>query len=213
MPLPPEKRPDRHYNFRSTNVVFALSSIALLLVTIWMVVPDYAKPWKRLQSQFRDLEREAVREELEAEKQGLNANELAQLQAEVAQERDKLSAQREELSALENERVKLGKKIYGADAQSRGTKSLLDTARFELDSALQRGRGIEDAQAEVDGLVEKWTLEVKELQLLTEQKTQVEADLAARRAALDAAQTRLAALEKGVDGLNLRIAALDKRLD
>ncbi len=213
MPLPPEKRPDRHYNFRSTNVVFALSSIALLLVTIWMVVPDYAKPWKRLQSQFRDLEREAVREELEAEKQSLNANELAQLQAEVAQEREKLSAQRAELSALESESVKLGKKIYGADAQSRGTKSLLDTARFELDSALQRGRGVEEAQADVDRLVEQWTIEVKELQQLQELRSQVERDLAARRAALDGAQARLAALEKGVDSLSSRIAVLDKRLD
>ena len=66
MPVPPKKRPDRHYSFRRTNVIFALSSIALLLVTVWMVVPDYAKPWKRLQSQFRELEKEAVREELEA---------------------------------------------------------------------------------------------------------------------------------------------------
>ena len=213
MPLPPEKRPDRHYDFRSTNVIFAASSIALLLVTVWMVVPDYAKPWKRLQSQFRDLEREAVREELEAERQSLNANELAQLTAEVAAEREKLDVHRADLEALESDRVKLGKKIYGADARSRGTKSLLDTARFELDSALQNGRGVEEAQAEVGRLTERWTSEVKELQLLTEEKSEVEADLATRRAALVEAEARLAALEKGVDGLNKRLAVLDKRLD
>jgi len=45
---PPEKRPDRHYDFGAMNMVFALSALALLGVTIWMVVADYAQPWKRL---------------------------------------------------------------------------------------------------------------------------------------------------------------------
>ena len=136
MPVPPVKRPDRHYNFERTNVVFAVSSIALLLVTVWMVIPDYAKPWKRLQSQFRDLERQAAIEELEAEKQSLNENELARLEAEVAAEGEKLVAQRAEIEELESDAVKVGKRIFAADAQSRGSKSLLDTARYQLGQAL-----------------------------------------------------------------------------
>jgi len=214
-PVPPKKRPDRHYNFRRTNVVFALSSIALLLVTIWMVVPDYAKPWKRLQSQFRELEREAVVEELEAERQSLNANELAQLEADVAKEEEALATQRSELGDLEDESVKLAKKIYAADARSRGSKSLLDTARYKLDAALQSGREdkIASARAKVDGLVSRWTDEVKELELLVDQRDDVEASLESRRTARDTAEDRLAALRSGVDSLNQRIGTLDKRLD
>jgi len=215
MPLPPDKRPDRHYNFRRTNIVFALSSIALLLVTVWMVVPDYAKPWKRLQSQFRELERAAVVEQLEAERQSLNANELAQLEAEVAQEDERLQAQRSDIGELEAERVKLEKKIYAADARSRGSKSLLDTARYQLDAALQDGREnrIADAEAEVDGLTARWTDEVKELELLIVQRDGIDGDLESRRADLGKAEDRLDALRSGVDGLSQRIDALDKKLD
>ncbi|MCZ6727767.1 MAG: c-type cytochrome [Acidobacteria bacterium] len=215
MPVPPVKRPDRHYNFERTNVVFAVSSIALLLATVWMVIPDYAKPWKRLQSQFRDLERQAAIEELAAEKQSLNENELAQLGAEVAAEGEKLVAQRAEIDELESDAVKVGKRIFAADAQARGSKSLLDTARYQLDQALVSGleKRIEAAQTKVDGLVEKWTGEIKTLELLTGQKEQIEADLEGRRARWTEAEKRLGALRSGVDSLDERIANLDKRLD
>jgi hypothetical protein len=53
--MPPEKRPDRHYNFGRMNMVFALSSLGLLAVTLWMAFADYAQPWKRIQSEFRSL--------------------------------------------------------------------------------------------------------------------------------------------------------------
>ena len=61
MATPPKKTPDRHYNFRWMNVWFAWSSLALLGVTVWMVWADYAQPWKRLQAEFRELERQGGR--------------------------------------------------------------------------------------------------------------------------------------------------------
>ena len=56
----PEKRPDRHYNFGRMNMVFALSSLGLLAVTLWMAFAAYAQPWKRIQSEFRSLERQTL---------------------------------------------------------------------------------------------------------------------------------------------------------
>ena len=82
---PPEKRPDRHYNFGRMNMVFALSSLGLLAVTLWMAFADYAQPWKRIQSEFRSLERQKLVREAETEKKRLNQNELAPLKQEVAQ--------------------------------------------------------------------------------------------------------------------------------
>jgi cytochrome c2/predicted nucleic acid-binding Zn-ribbon protein len=215
MPVPPEKRPDRHYNFRRTNVVFAISSIALLVVTVWMVVPDYAKPWKRLQSQFRDLERRSAREDLEKERQHLNENELAKLQADVAAEKEKLAGHRDDVAELEAQRSDLAKKVYAADSRSRGTKSLLDTARYHLDQALQSGEeeAVASAQAEVDRLFEEWTEQVKELQVVTAQRSEVDAQLASGRQNLNGAEKHLDALMSGVDSLNQRIASLDKSLD
>jgi len=45
----PQKKPDRHFEFSRLNLWFGVSALALLVVTVWMVMADYSKPWKRLQ--------------------------------------------------------------------------------------------------------------------------------------------------------------------
>src|SRR5262245_31135906 len=48
---------DKTYrNQRTLNIVFAWSSVAFLLVCIWMMADDYNKPHKQVQREFRDVE-------------------------------------------------------------------------------------------------------------------------------------------------------------
>src|SRR4029453_12762143 len=100
---PPEKRPDRHYNFGRMNMWFAVSSLGLLAVTLWMAFADYAQPWKRIQSEFRSLERQKLEKDAEAEKQRLNQNDLAQLKQEIQQAQAELDRHRQDLDKLEGE--------------------------------------------------------------------------------------------------------------
>ena len=115
----PKKTPDRHYNFRGMNAVFAWSSIALLATTLWMVWDDYAKPWKRFQAEFRELEREELATEAEAEKAKLSENDIARIQQDIADEEMTLEGKRSELEELEATLIKTGKNLYAADARSR----------------------------------------------------------------------------------------------
>ena len=48
------------------NVLFAISSVGLLAITVWMVYDDYARSWKRYQAEFRRIEAGLVRTSLEA---------------------------------------------------------------------------------------------------------------------------------------------------
>ena len=73
MPQPPLKKPDRHYNFGRMNILFAFSALALLVVTLWMMVEDFAKPWKRFQAEFRDLERQDLERQAAAEAEAKEA--------------------------------------------------------------------------------------------------------------------------------------------
>src|ERR1700737_4322194 len=46
-------------NYRSQHaldIVFALSSLAMLLSIVWMFVDDYNRPWKSEQRDFRQIE-------------------------------------------------------------------------------------------------------------------------------------------------------------
>src|SRR5947209_19418558 len=41
---------------RALHVVFAISSIGLLLATVWMIMADHLRPWKTVQREFQDVE-------------------------------------------------------------------------------------------------------------------------------------------------------------
>src|SRR5439155_19873560 len=48
---------DRPYrNQQTLNVVFAVSCVAMLLTTLWMLVDDYNREFKTVQRKFRDVE-------------------------------------------------------------------------------------------------------------------------------------------------------------
>lgn len=211
----PKKAPDRHYDFRGLNIVFAWSSVALLAVTLWMVFDDYAKPWKRLQAEFRDLERQKLLAETEAERQSLNDNEMAQIAAEIEAEETGLEGQGQEIRELEESFDALGKKVYAADAISRTTKSLLDTARYQFDVALQSGvdKRMAAARAKVDELQVEYLENRKALEAYSEQQRLVEAEIDQKHAGRVEAEKRLAALRSGLDGLQQRMAGLDKKID
>ena len=61
------------YRRQSTlHLVFAISSIAMLLSTVWMVMADHMRPWKEVQRGFQEVERDKLkaseREKLEEQK-------------------------------------------------------------------------------------------------------------------------------------------------
>jgi len=56
-------KPDRNYDVRNLNKVFAIGSIVLTITVLLMVIDDYVSPWKDFQRRFqRDEDRKVVRE-------------------------------------------------------------------------------------------------------------------------------------------------------
>jgi cytochrome c2 len=206
---PPEKRPDRHYNFGRMNMWFAVSAIALLATTLWMVVADYAQPWKRFQAEFRDLEQNQLRKELKAESDKI-ADQSKQLRAEIAAAEKALGKDEKEIEKLEERVRELTSKWNQADSDWRGAKARLDEARFLYDQSIQaggadpkKGKRVEearkvliDAQAKREGF--------------GKERDQIQAQIAERRQAVTAAEEKLAALRGGADSLETRAAALEK---
>ncbi len=211
----PKKTPDRHYNFTSLNKWFAWSSLALLLITVWMVFEDYAKPWKRHQAEFRELERQQLASEAEAERQRLNQDEIARVQAEIESEEARLGEQEAELDELRDRLGALDDKVYEADVESRTTKSHLDTERYELDVALQSG--IESRMAAATKAVEDRNATYYEnrvtLQGYTAERAAVQAEIDRKMAGLREDEGRLVELRGGLVALESRVADLDKSLD
>src|SRR5262245_41270214 len=88
---------------KSVNIVFAVSCVALLASTIWMVADDFNRPFKKDQKVFRDVEEEmskraALAMAPDAEKQ----KEMVASEQAVVQARNLVS----ELKAKVNDAVK-----------------------------------------------------------------------------------------------------------
>lgn len=213
MPKPPDKRPDRHYDFTFTNVVFAWSSLALLATTAWMVIDDYNKPWKRYQAEFRDRERAMLAREAEEERRQIDEQQIAELREQIAAEEKQIEARAEEISALEEEVGTLEKRVYEADSGFRQTKAYLDTAKYELDIAIQRDEAVAEQRAEYQRLLD----ELREKQIILESYRQEleerESDLAELLEGRQRAEDRLADLRSDVASLEQRIATLEKGAD
>jgi mono/diheme cytochrome c family protein len=196
------------------NMVFALSALGLLATTLWMAFADYAQPWKRIQSEFRSLERQKLEKEAEQERQRLNQNELAQLKREIEQAQADLERQREDLEKLEGELADRKTDVYTADAAWKGAKAVVDARKFEYDTALQKG---EDAAADSRKAYEEARQDLTDAKRKLEQaegaRDAVQGRLAARQASLTTAEKKLEALQEGVESLETRIASLGKDLD
>jgi mono/diheme cytochrome c family protein/predicted nucleic acid-binding Zn-ribbon protein len=196
------------------NVVFAWSSIGLLVVTLWMIFEDYAKPWKRVQAEFRRLERQKLEGEEQAERARLDQQELAKVQQEVSAEQASLDSQRAEIAQLESQIEAMEKKVYAADAVARTTKSKLDTVRYELDAAIQGGdpAAIDEVRKEVEALSSRYRDDRVSLEGYTETRDDLLEQLASKRSGLTEAQSRLAALQADVEALEQRIDGLSNKL-
>jgi cytochrome c2/predicted nucleic acid-binding Zn-ribbon protein len=194
------------------NMWFAISSLALLAVTLWMVVADYAQPWKRFQAEFRKLERDKVVAEAKAEHEKIKPQ-LAQLESEIAAAKKEVAGHRAEIEKLEAKARDLKSQADKADGQWRSAKAKLDEARFQLDVALQAGQ---DSTAKAKRVQdEKKALEnaKADRERLLAERDKVLAEAAQRRAAVSAVEEKRKALESGYDGLQTRAAHLDKNID
>gem|GEM_PF-2608510 len=74
-------------------MVFAIASIVLLFVLIWLVTDDYAREWKDYQRKFRDLEIEKTRVKYDYAANELQGNdEYKALEGQLAEARKAFAA-------------------------------------------------------------------------------------------------------------------------
>ena len=61
------------------HLVFAISSIAMLLATVWMVMADHLRPWKQVQREFQLIERDKLKASEKEKQEELDTKYKSQL--------------------------------------------------------------------------------------------------------------------------------------
>ena len=94
-------RGDTHYFGPTLHKWFFFSSGLLLLSVVWMVIDDWNAPWKKFQREFRDIDAQLARRQLEeaSMQQASDMERALQAQLELAEEA--LDDHAEEIAAAE----------------------------------------------------------------------------------------------------------------
>jgi mono/diheme cytochrome c family protein/predicted nucleic acid-binding Zn-ribbon protein len=178
----PGRDPQMAERTRKLNLVFALTSLGMLLVFSLMIWADYDREWKRYQNEFNRLEVRLTESQIEQALGKVDAARRQTLEADLqrgAQEREANARQIREARA---ELERLQGEWYGVDQNFRFTKARMDVARYGYDEAVHKKHDAEAARKPLDELERQWN----------DWRLKLE-DVIARR---DAAAARLAELEK-----------------
>jgi mono/diheme cytochrome c family protein len=191
----PGRDPQMAERTRKLNLVFALTSIGLLLAFSWMVYVDYAREWKKYQIEFAKLDVKLTREQIEQALGKVDAGKRAAMEAQLAQGQAEIGARRDEVKAALAEVERLRGKWYAIDQNYRFTKAKIDVARYEYEEAAHKGQGSADRKkAALDALEKQFEAYRLDLEAVLAEQAAANGKLATLRKTRDDAEKAQAEL-------------------
>jgi len=124
---------DRFYNPAKIKKVFAIASVAMMVVTVWMVLDDFGREWKGYQREFMEIKEKKFAKAAEDAKAAIDANALAEAKKGIEEAEAELKGHNADVSRIEKELVALTTKQKNTLDKYQGRKAHLDAERFEYE--------------------------------------------------------------------------------
>src|SRR3989442_11251773 len=128
------------YNVDFLNVVFAASSIFLLLSTVWMVWDDFDRDWKNTQRRFAQLQYDVTRAQYQAARRGVDRGKLQSLQAQLKAAEQNVKANQSKVDGLQKKLDEVEIVLDRAGRDYQYIKATYDHDRYEFESARAAGQ-------------------------------------------------------------------------
>ncbi len=187
-------------NQKSLHLVFAISSVAMLVSTIWMFWDDYNRPFKKVQRDFRTVEAEVAKRTLLASAPTPDRREaVVQAEKEVAQAREIQNAVRrladDDVKALKTKQFKAEKARADKKAEY---DSLMSFYNIEIE---HKGPETHEAQAYQ-----------KEMTRLTEPLAQLQREIEEAQAEIGTINAKRYTVQAGGETVEISPKEADDRL-
>ncbi|APW63982.1 c-type cytochrome [Paludisphaera borealis] len=133
---------ETYYRQPTLHVIFAVSSVAMLLSIVWMIMADHLRPWKAVQRDFHRVEdrklQAAEQEKLAIQKEKYQA-EIDKVDQQIEQAKQGAIQRAADLKSVEYELKKLGGRTERLDTEKKFQKAELDSLRSLYDGMVERG--------------------------------------------------------------------------
>ena len=127
---------ERHYNILKLNRLFAISSIIFTAVWLLVFFDDYKRPWKKYQKEFRKLEIEKVRSDLNDLSIQLENNpEYNQLKEQLLSSQKDLEGRNNELDDIQKKLTILEAELYKNNQLYQFAKADLDVLKYDYEKS------------------------------------------------------------------------------
>jgi cytochrome c2 len=176
----PGRDPQMAERARKLDVVFALTSIGMLVAFTLMIWADYDREWKKYQKDFTLLEVKVTREQAEQALGKVDAGRRQALEEEMGRAKQEETQRRDDIQKAQAQRDKLDGQWYAVDQDFRFTKAEIDVARYEYEEAAHKNKGNKDKKLErLQELEARWEELRKDLEDVNAQKDAADKQLAA----------------------------------
>ena len=123
-------RGDTHYSTPTLNLWFLVSSLALLLVSVWMMIADWNRPWKQYQREFKRLDHAKTQAALAAAEDEAARKNESELRAGVERANADVARRQGDLDAIETEIAALKAQLYVEEQKAKHAKADFDWTRY-----------------------------------------------------------------------------------
>jgi cbb3-type cytochrome oxidase cytochrome c subunit len=200
------------YRKQSTlHLVFAVSSIAMTLSIVWMIMADHIRPWKRVQRQFQTIEAaklEAQEKEKLREQQARYQAEIDGIDGQIKAAQEARYEREPEIRAVEKQITTLGGTVDRLDTEKKFTRAELDSQRSFYDGMIDKDEGRE-ARAYLHDTI---AVTEKKLVKVSEDFEQAEAELKAAKARKDELEGHVDELKKKRENLTREVDRVQRTI-
>ena len=206
------EKPDRNYDTRDLNKVFAIGSVFLFVVTLLMVADDYMRQWKDVQRSFQRQEASRTRREIQEAERALQSADVRRLRDDLRKAEDEINQRKADLEKAQRRIEKAEADLYGRDLDYRFAKATFDSKKYATEQEIEHLRHLKrtqeaDAkQAELDAVQKK----MDETRLAFEKAT---AEQTAARAEVGRLSGRIGELQDRMTKMRANRERLQKKLD
>ena len=211
-PLPEEQR-ERHYDIGRLNKWFAVGAGLLLVALVAGFAQDYARPWKRFQRAFREIDREVTRTAF-AEQSELLASNAAYDAAysETLSAARAVDALREDVRTADGEVLRKRAELASINGRYQDVRGELERARYRNEQARAGlnvpGAGLAMSRTEAE--LHEWEEEFAHIAVEFEA---AELHVAEAEAALAAFDAELREAQRGLNAVTQDATLLRRKLE